>query len=207
MDSSTLQGKQINKFKLTIISANILLEQLIFEEKSAQSWDNELLKINSIIKTTGETADATSLHFPLPEGYLLKRKKVLQTSLSVFTAALFTFIFGYILLTKFSAAGLLVAIILLSFIYFVLYKNLTIQAINFEILLSKKGIKIDSKFYQWAEIQETYIVQRPKEKIREIYFIIGLKNGFLDRFHMNNLLEFNLNERKFSALIEAYKNK
>ncbi|MEO6229162.1 MAG: hypothetical protein ABJB11_22515 [Ferruginibacter sp.] len=120
-------------------------------------------------------------------------------------AAIFTFVFGYILLTKYSTGALLVSTILLSLIYLVLYKNLTMKFINFEIQLSKKGIQIDTKFYQWAEIQETFIVDRPIGKIREIYFIIGLKNGFLDRFHMNNLLEFNLDERKFSALIEEYR--
>ena len=190
---------------MTIIPSNILLEQLILEEKSAQSWDDKLLKINSIIKTTGEIADAAKLQYPLPELYLLKRKRVLQTSLSVLMAAIFTLIFGYVLLTKYSTGALIVSTILLSLIYFVLYKNLTMKAINFEIQLSKKGIEIDNKFYKWAEIQETFIVNRPNGKIREIYFIIGLKNGFLDRFHMNNLLEFNLNERKFSALIEEYK--
>jgi hypothetical protein len=190
---------------LTIIPSNILLEQLILEEESAQFWDNKLFKINYTIKTTSEIADATMLQYPLPSIFLLKRKKVLQTSLSVLMASIFTFIFGYILLTKYSSGALLVSTIMLSLIYLVLYKNLTMKFINFEIKLSKKGIEIDNKFYQWAEIQETFIVYRPKGKIREIYFVIGLKNGFLDRLHMNNLLEFNLNERKFSALIEEYK--
>lgn len=190
---------------MTIIPSNILLEQLILEEKSAQSWDDKLFKINSIIKSTSEIADATNLQYPLPEVYLLKRKRVLQTSLSVLMSAIFTFIFGYGLLTKYSTDALLVSITLLSLMYFVLYKNLTNKSVNFEIQLSKKGIEIDGKFYQWAEIQETFIVYRPNGKIREIYFIIGLKNGFLDRFHMNNLLEFNIDERKYSALIEEYR--
>ena len=190
---------------MTIIPSNILLEQVILEEKSAQSWDDKLFKINSIIKTTGEIADATKIPNPLPELYLLKRKRILQTSLSVLMAAIFTFVLGYVLLTKYSTGALLVSIFLLSLIYIVLYKNLTMKFINFEIKLSNKGIEIDSKFYQWTEIQETFIVNRPKGKIREIYFVIGLKNGFLDRFHMNNLLEFNLNEKRFSALIEEYR--
>ena len=190
---------------MTIIPSNILLEQLTLEEKSAQSWDNKLFKINYTIKTTSEIADASKLKYPLPSIYLLKRKKVLQTSLSVLMALIFTFIFGYGLLTKYSTGALIVSTIMVSLIYLVLYKNLTMKLINFEIQLSKKGIEIDNKIYQWAEIQETFIIYRPKGKIREIYFVIGLKNGFLDRFHMNNLLEFNLNERKFSALIEEYR--
>lgn len=190
---------------MTIVSSETLLEHLILEEKSAQSWDNRLLKINSIINTTGEIADVTKLQYPLPKLYLLKRKRVLQTSLSVLIAAVFTFVFGYALLKNYSVGALFVSTILLSLIYTALYKNLTVKFINFEIQLSKKGIEIDSKFYEWAEIQETFIVNRPKGKITEIYFIIGLKNGVLGRFHMNNLLKFNLNERKFSALIEGYK--
>jgi hypothetical protein len=190
---------------LTIIPSNILLEQLILEEESAQSWDNKLFKINFTIKTTSEIADASKLQYPLPSIFLLKRRKVLQTSLSVLMALIFTFIFGYILLTKYSIGALIISTIMVSLICLVLYKNLTMKLINFEIKLSKKGIEIDNKFYHWAEIQETFIVHRPKGKIREIYFIIGLKNGFLDRFHMNNLFEFNLNEKKFSALIEEYR--
>lgn len=191
---------------MTIIPSNILLEQLILEEKNALAWDNKLFKINSVIKTTSEIADTTKLKYPLPEVYLLKRKRTLQTILSVLMAGIFTFIFGYILLTKYSTGALLVSTILLSLMYFVLYKNLTLKDINFEIQLSKKGIAIEDKFYQWTEIQETFLIYRPNGKSRAIYFIIGLKNGFLDRYHINNLLEFNLNERTFSALIDEYRN-
>ncbi|MGG9961146.1 hypothetical protein [Ferruginibacter sp. SUN106] len=190
---------------MTIIPTNILLEQLIQEENSALAWDDKLFKIHSAIKTTREIADAAKLKYPLPENYLIKRKRKLQTALSVLMAGIFTFIFGYILLTKFSTGALLVSTILLSLIYYVLFKNLTVKDLNFEIQLSKKGIEIDGKFYQWTEIQETFLVYRPNGKNRTIYFVIGLKNGFLDRYHMNNLLEFNLNERTLSALIEAYR--
>jgi hypothetical protein len=120
-------------------------------------------------------------------------------------ASIFTFLFGYILLTKYSTGALLVSTVLLSLIYLVLYKNLTLREINFEIQLSKKGIAIMDKFYPWTEIQETFIVYRPPRKPITIFFIIGLKNGLLDRYHMDNLLEFNLNERTFSALIEEYR--
>lgn len=190
---------------MTIVPTNILLEQLVSEENDALAWDDKLLKIRSIVKTTGEIADPAKIRYPLPSNYVIKRKKNLQTVLSVFMASIFTFIFGYILLTKYSTGALIVSTVLLSLIYFVLYKNLTIKNINFEIHLSKKGISIMDRFYSWSEIQETFFVHRPNGKFYEKYFVIGLKNGVLDRYHMNNLLEFNLNERTFSALIEDYR--
>jgi len=175
------------------------------EENAALSWDDRFLKIHSIIKTTVEAADATKLKYPLPDNYLLKRKRTLQILLSLLMASIFTFIFVYILFTKYSVGTLLLFTILLSIMYFALYQNLTAKDINFEIQLSKKGIAVMDKFYQWPEIQETFLVYRPKGKTGGIYFVIGLKNGFLDRFHMNNLLEFNLTERTFSALVETYR--
>lgn len=188
---------------MTITPSNILLEQLILEETNALSWDDKLLKIRSIIKTTRDIGDAAKIKYSLPENYLIKRKRKLQKALSVCMAGIFTFVLGYILLTKFSTGALIVSTVLLSLIYYALYKNLTEKDINFEMQLSKKGIAIMDKFYEWTEIQETFLVYRPTEK--SIYFIIGLKNGFLDRYHMSNLLEFNLNERTFSALIEKYR--
>jgi small-conductance mechanosensitive channel len=182
-----------------------LFELLKFEEYNSLAWDDKLLKIHSIIKTTSEIADTTKLKFPLPENYLIKRKRKLQIALSVFMAGIFTILFGYVLLTKFSTGALIVSTVLLSLIYLVLYKNLTLKKINFEIQLSKKGIAIMDKFYQWHEIQETFVIYRPPLKQKTIFFVIGLKNGILDRYHMNNLLEFNLNERAFSALIEEYR--
>jgi len=162
---------------LTIITTNILLEQLVQEEKSSLAWDDKLFKINSVVKTTGEIADTTKLQYPLPDNYLLKRKRKLQIALSFLMAGIFTFIFGYILLTKFSTGALLVSTILLSLMYYVLYKNLTIKYINFEMQLSKTGIDIEDKFYQWTEIQETFVVYRPNGKSTTIYFVIGLKMG------------------------------
>ena len=190
---------------MTTVPTNILLEQLVSEENDALAWDDRLLKIRSIIKTTIEIADPAKIQYPLPSNYVIKRKKKLQTTLSVFMASIFTFIFGYILLTKYSTGALIVSTVLLSLIYFVLYKNLTIKNINFEIHLSKEGIAIMDKFHPWSEIQETFFVHRPNGRFPVIYFVIGLKNGVLERYHMNNLLEFNLNERAFSALIEEYR--
>lgn len=192
---------------MIIISTNILLEQLILEENSALSWDDKLLKFHSTIKTTSEIADTSKLQYPLPENYLIKRKRKLQTVLSVLMASIFSFIFGYILFTKFSTGAVVVSAGLLSLIYYVLYKNLTSKDINFEIQLSKKGIVIMDKFYQWTEIQETFFVYRPEGNQQTLFFIIGLKNGLLDRYHMNNLLEFNLTERIFSALVEEYRHR
>lgn len=192
---------------MTIISTNILLDQLLSEENAALAWDDKLLKIRSTIKTTSEIADPTKLQYPLPSNYVIKRKKKLQTILSVFMASVFTFIFGYVLVSKYSTGGLIVSTVMLSLIYFVLYKNLTVKSINFEIHLSKEGIALLDNFYPWSEIQETFFVHRPTGKFPERYFVIGFKNGVLDRYHMNNLLEFNLNERTFSALIEEYRNR
>jgi hypothetical protein len=190
---------------LTIVPTDILLEQLASEENDATAWDDKLFRIRSTIKTTREIADPSKIPYPLPDSFVIKRKRKLQTILSVFMASIFTFVFGYILLTKYSTGALIVSTVLLSSIYFVLFKNLTIKSINFEIHLSKKGIAIMDKCYPWSEIQETFFVHRPKGKFPEKYFVIGLKNGVLDRYHMNNLLEFNLNERTFSALIEEYR--
>lgn len=205
MPAANIALPQFLNNSMTIIPSNILLEQLVLEENATLAWDQKLFKIHSIINTTTEIADATKLKFPLSKTYLIKRKRKLQTALSVLMAGIFTFIFGYVLLTKFSTGALLTSTVMLSLIYYVLYKNLTLRYINFEIQLSKKGIEIDDKFYQWTEIQETFVVYRPNGKSRTIYFVIGLKNGFLDRYHMNNLLEFNLSEKTFSALIEEYR--
>lgn len=190
---------------MTLITTNFLLEQLLLEEKAALVLNAKLLKIHSIVKTTSEIADSTKLKYPLSDNYIIKRKRIIQTSLSLFMASIFTFIFGYALLTKYNTGALVIATLLLSLIYYALYKNLTLKDINFEIHLSNKGIAVMNNFYQWSEIQETFLVYRPNGKYHEIYFVLGLKNGVLDRYHMDNLLEFNLDEKTFSALIEEYR--
>lgn len=190
---------------MTVIATKILLEQLIEEEYQALSWDDKLFKSRSVIKTTGEVSDTTKIPYPLPLKHVIKRRKALQAFGFAIFVSLFTFIFSYILFTKFSTGALIVSVSLLSLMYYVFYKNLTLKDINFKIVLSKEGIEILDKFYLWDEIQETFVIHRPNGKSHIIYFVIGFKNGFVDRYHMNNLFEFNLSERTFAALIETYR--
>ena len=190
---------------MEIVSTDILLQQLVIEENDAMSLDDKAFKSKSVIKTTSEIAKSAKISYPLPNNYVLKRKKTLQSLLSLLLATIFTLLFGYALLTKFSIGGLIVSIVMLSLIYFVLYKNLTIKSINFEIHLSKEGITIAEQFKPWSEIQQTFFIVRPNGRSTIKYFVIGLKNGVLERYHMNNLLEFNMNESSFAALIEKYR--
>ena len=157
---------------MTPVPTNILLDRLIYEENSSLNWDEKLFKIYPVIKTTGDIADSTKLRYPLPDKYLLKRKRKIQIALSVLIAGFFTFAFVRSILNNFKTDALIVLTILLSLLYYVLFKNLTKKEINFEIQLSKNGIQFDDYFYNWSDIQETFVVNRPSGRSRETYFVV-----------------------------------
>jgi hypothetical protein len=193
---------------VTTISTEEIINEIKAEETAALSWGNKLFSVRPLIKTTKEVAkDAKEKSFTEP--FVISRNKRFDTIASAAMASLFTVLFGYILFAQkhINIPASLFILVMISAMFYVLYKNLTLPTLNYTITLTGRQIDFGDIVFSWDEIQETFIVYSPQSKGYLLYLILGLKNGELDRHDINNFLTFTRSEKDISYAIEYFKKK
>jgi len=184
-----------------------LFNAIQIEEKDATSLDDKILQIRSTIQTTKEVAKDYERKI-YPEPFIIKRKRRVDSILLAAMAVGFTFMFGFALYkqTNFNLIGSLFIVGLLGLIYYAFYKNLTLPYLNYTITLTRQQIDFGDIAFLWGDIQETFIVSRPKGYFGPVFLIIGLKSGELNRHHINNLMTYKRGEREIARAIEYFRN-
>lgn len=191
---------------MSTISTEGLINAIKAEETDAGSWDNKLLLGGSIIKTTKDIAqDYKETLYGEP--FIIKRNKRFERIVLATIAFSLTLLFGFGLFTQkdFSIIGSLFMFALLSLMYYAFYKNLTLPSLNYSITLTAQQIDFGDIAFSWDEIQETFVVYRPKGNGFFTYLILGLKNGELNRHDINNFITFTRSEKTISKAIEHFK--
>ena len=192
--------------------SNDFLTQRLFTkiaetEEAKRKTQIKWLTPPSLIKTTKEVAALAKNRIVLDDKpFIIKRNLKLDLFLWLVIICLMSGPLIWITDIKSNDINIY-PIVIYSFLILLLlfsgYKNLTLKKLTSPIILTIKDITIQNEVFNWHDIQQTFYVYRPSSRS---LFIIGLKNGQIQYFNINNQLGFRYNNTDFSKFIEHYRN-
>ncbi|MEO6456492.1 MAG: hypothetical protein ABIN97_20620 [Ginsengibacter sp.] len=184
-----------------------LFDEIVEMEKSERRW----LSPKSIIKTTKEVATKGKEKYGLSDKpFVIRRNIKLDLFLWIAMTCIILGPMTYGIIEEFRSSnsnilGVTFLSLFVILFLFVGYKNLTLKALTSPITFTTQELTINDKTFTWFEIQETFCVLRFAGRTRRTSFVIGLKNGVIHFFDIDNQLGFKYSERDFSKFVEHYK--
>jgi hypothetical protein len=186
--------------------AGDFMDMIKSEEDNAVPWDSKWFGIRSLVKTTKELSAEVTRDIPFSGEWVIKRDRTLE-AVGMFGFALcLTGLMAYIInRDKINFTEVAVTVLILGFMYFIFYKNLTLKSINFDIVLTSQGIRLGEDHFLWGEIKETFIIYRPVGKLYHYYLLVLLKNADFKRYDINTLISFTRRPKHIAFGIEHFK--
>ena len=104
---------------------------------------------------------------------------------------------------KFPFAVFLFGFLLVTFLISIVLRNsFFIKKYNYNIIVNKEGIAIDSHRIYWTDIADTFIMNRQEGRRTNYYLIIAKKDNSIEKLDLFNI---GITDRKLSTIIEYYK--
>ena len=187
-------------------SAGDFMDMIKSEEDNAVPWDSKWFGIRSLIKTTKELSEEVTRDIPFSDEWIIKRDRIWEAAAMFGFALCLTALMAYIInRDKVNFTQVTVTVLVLGFMYYIFYKNLTLKSINFNIVLTSHGIRLGDDQFLWSEIKETFIIYRPQGRLYHYYLLVLLKNADFKRYDINTLISFTRRPRHIAFGIEHFK--
>jgi hypothetical protein len=186
--------------------------QIEKEEYKAISWLDSFFGSTSTIRLTEFLAE--SCNYNINKTQTIFRRNRFHIYWPKFFIAFWVGIFAISVITSWetdirSVYNLLLSFTILLFILiqFTAFNRQSDEEMSFQILITPENIQVKNRSYTWADILDTYIVQRPNGRGKSYFLIIAFTNGKYIRFDITqhrNLFS-DTTEMKLAKAIEYYK--
>lgn len=188
------------------LTDNDFIKRIEQEEYQAVSWDNKLFGLKSRIYLTKDLAKEHRLKKPFPVEKVFMPSKVNKVMLLVIAALLPSLLLYSMATTKgVKTYAYFIAIPVLTLVIFGIRSVLTSKNLNYSIKLTRESLQVGDSIYSWKNIQETFIVIRPKGRgTTNPFLLVGRNDGTLDRYDLTNLMGWNT-DKELAAAIEYYR--
>ena len=184
------------------------IDDFIEQERNQLKWYDRFLGNYSRITRT-----ANILASSFPAG--LKDVTKIRRSIRVMISAAFILLFAIVMILILFRAliyqpdapipVILLAILAMGFVGIYGGWNLFFnKKYAFRLAIGHSGISVDDTGFLWQDIADTAILYRWERKRENIYLVIFLKNGLVEKY---NLYNFMIRDYKIAGIIEYYKQK
>ena len=180
------------------------IEDIIQAEQQKMSWLDRLLMNYPTLKPTYIIAH--SLRDPLPSQTTIKPSlwdKIVSIYILFFLVISWVGFLKAVLSYTFPYVIFLVGFFFIPFIIFLIVKHgFFNKKYIYYLTIDKEGISVDDRIIRWADIADTFIMNRQKGKATNYFLIILKKN---ETFEELDLFRMGVSHRKLASIVEYYK--